>query len=129
MSGARAPSTTADTPALVATWPRRSSEATTTRPITTCDTGSTVSGWPALGRWHRLVLRVPVPIELVPVFRVLPDPRAELVGKLLRGALNRGIPWQIGRHDNRLAGFDPKQASLGALDETGHQRRASKTRH
>ncbi len=50
------------------------------------------------------LLRVPVAVEVVPILRVRVQALAQLIGELLRRALNGLLAREVGGHEDRLAG-------------------------
>src|SRR5216683_7603376 len=74
-------------------------------------------------------LRSPVPIEVIPVFRMRADARAELAREILRRLLNRLVARTVAVDGDRPARLDLEAAGTDALHETGQQRRAGHESH
>src|SRR5580700_7093199 len=129
MSGDRAPRIAAAPTPRIGGSPVSRSEATA-RPATAWERGSmcarvfvsVVSGGLQTSGSAGILLGVPVAVEVVPVARVRADADVQLIGELLRGALDRGVARQVGRDDDRLAGRHQEALRTAPLDEARQHR-------
>src|SRR5688572_12807245 len=70
-----------------------------------------------------IALRVPVPVEVIPVLGIFPQTFAELIGELLGGALQGFVARTIPGDANGIAKMDGESSWMYAIDEAWQQGR------
>src|SRR5947207_6830340 len=113
--------------AAIALEPKRRSwsNAMAIRPKARCETGSTERSVQAD---VIVVLRVPVPVKVIPAFRMRANLLAKLVSDGLGGGLNRRVPREIGSDFDGIARERDKAPAANTADETRDERRAGQAR-